>query len=129
MNETVESPAPPSTNDMRETVLSALHDAQGGDVRVLDVRRMTDMTDYMIVVTGRSDRHVKTLSNRVLAFMQARGWHPIGIEGEKGNEWVLVDFVDVIVHVMQAATRKKYDLDSLWDPSFASLASPGEITV
>jgi len=103
---------------MRDIVSSALEEAGGEDICVLDVRDMTDITDYMIVTTGTSHRHVKTLSNRVLEFMHNQGWPHIGIEGEAAGDWILVDFVDVVVHIMRQASRKKYDLESLWERTF-----------
>ncbi len=103
---------------MCDRVVAALEDAKGFDIKVLDVRKLTDITDYMVVVTGTSDRHVKTLSNRVLEFMLELHWKPIGIEGEESRDWILVDFVDVVVHVMRNSTRRHYDLESLWSEVF-----------
>ena len=106
---------------MCETVLASFDDARGVDVRVLDVRKLTDITDFMIVATGTSDRHVKTLADRVLEFMADKGWKPIGMEGEEGRDWILVDFVDVVVHIMRDQTRKHYDLEGLWDETLGDL--------
>ena len=103
---------------MCDRVVAALEDAKGVDVKVLDVRRLTDITDYMVVVTGTSGRHIQTLSERVLEFMLELDWKPIGIEGEESREWILVDFVDVVVHIMLNATRRHYDLESLWNEAF-----------
>ncbi|NKB62646.1 MAG: ribosome silencing factor [Gammaproteobacteria bacterium] len=108
---------------MRDTIVNALEDAKGMDVRVLDVREMTDVTDYMIVATGTSDRHVKSLADRVLEFMHAQGWRHLGVEGLEVKDWILVDFVDVVAHVMRDSARKKYDLESLWDKTFAEVAN------
>ena len=107
---------------MCETVIASLEDAKGMEIRTLDVRKLTDITDFMIVVTGTSDRHVKTLSDRVLEFMAEKKWKPHGMEGEETNDWVLVDYVDVVVHIMRDSTRKRYDLESLWDETFSNLA-------
>ena len=106
---------------MRDTILRALEDAKGMDVRVLDVRGMTDVTDFMIVATGTSDRHVKSLADRVLEFMHQQGWQHLGVEGLEVKDWILVDFVDVVAHVMRDSARKKYDLESLWDKTFAEM--------
>jgi ribosome-associated protein len=106
---------------MCDTVLASFDDARGIDVRILDVRKLTDITDYMIVATGTSDRHVKTLADRVLEFMGDKGWNPIGMEGEDSRDWVLVDFVDIVVHIMRDKTRKHYDLEGLWDETFGEL--------
>jgi len=104
---------------MTGVIVSALDEAKGIDIKVLNVRKLTDVTDCMVIVTGSSDRHVKTLSERVLEFMDARDFSPIGIEGEDSKNWVLVDFVDVIVHIMRERTRKHYDLEGLWDDSLS----------
>ena len=98
-----------------------MEDAKGLDIKSLDVRNLTDITDYMIVATGTSDRHVKTISDRVLEFMTKQGWKPLGLEGDDAREWVLVDYVDVVVHVMREQTRKHYDLESLWNETFSEL--------
>ena len=103
---------------MRERILAALEDAKGVDIQTLDVRKLTDITDYMVVVTGTSNRHIQTLSERVLGFMRESGWKPIGIEGQESRDWILVDFVDVVVHIMRSATRRHYDLESLWSKAF-----------
>ena len=124
MNSTLSRASTQTDNDseqMRDIVVSALENAKGEDISILDVRQMTDVTDYMIVATGSSDRHVKTLSDRVLEFMHDRGWQHMGVEGEEVKDWVLVDFVDVVVHLMREQTRKKYDLESLWDQTFSEL--------
>ncbi len=110
---------------MRDIALIALEDAKAEDVKVLDVSQLTDITDYMIVATGTSDRHVKSQTNRVLEHMHQAGCAHIGIEGEQSKDWVLVDFVDVVIHIMRAATRKRFDLESLWDKSFSELLPGG----
>ena len=106
---------------MCETVIASMEDAKGVDIKSLDVRNLTDITDYMIVATGTSDRHVKTISDRVLEFMTEQGWKPLGLEGDNAREWILVDYVDVVVHVMREQTRKHYDLESLWNETFNEL--------
>ncbi len=99
---------------MCETVIASMEDAKGLDIKSLDVRNLTDITDYMIVATGSSDRHVKTISDRVLEFMAKQGWKPLGVEGDNAREWILVDYVD-------EQTRKHYDLESLWNETFSEL--------
>ena len=110
---------------MREVVLAALEDAKGEEIKVLDVRNMTDITDYMIVATGTSDRHIKTQTTRVLEQMHQSGWRHRGVEGEESRDWILVDFVDVVVHIMRSATRKRYDLEGLWDKTFGEMLPEG----
>ena len=112
---------------MRDLVVSALEDAKGIEVTTMDVRKLTDITDYMIIATGTSDRHVKTLADRVLEFMVEQNWKPLGLEGEAARDWVLVDYIDVVVHIMRQQTRKHYDLEGLWNETFSELA--GETVV
>ena len=121
--------SPEESAQMRDTAVNALEDAKGVDIRTLDVRKLTDITDYMIVVSGTSERHVRTLAERVSEFMLAAGWKPLGIEGEDAGEWVLSDFVDVVVHIMREKTRAHYDLESLWDETLAGLGGAGELVL
>ena len=109
---------------MCEVALAAVEDAKGEQVRLLDVRKLTDITDYMIIVTGASERHVKTLAERVLEKMREAGWKHLGMEGDQDRDWVLVDFVDVVVHIMRAPTRERYNLESLWDETLSELLGP-----
>jgi ribosome-associated protein len=93
------------------------------DVSVLDVRHLTTVTDLMIVASGRSDRHVRAIAEEVVVQCKKEGYRPIGVEGQKSGDWVLVDLGDVVVHVMQPRTREFYNLEKLWDLS-ASKAAP-----
>ena len=111
---------------MRDTVVKALEDAKGMDIRTLDVRNLTDITDYMVVVTGTSERHVRTLAERVSEFMVEQDFRPLGVEGEDACEGILADFVDVVVHIMRDKTRSHYDLESLWDETFTELGEIAE---
>ena len=99
---------------LRELVLDTLEDLKGRDLVTLPVTHLTDITDYMILVSGTSNRHVKSLVDRLVEAAKAAGNPPRGVEGRETNEWVLVDLGDVLVHVMQADTRKFYDLERLW---------------
>jgi ribosome-associated protein len=94
----------------------ALDDGKALDIKVLDVRKLTSMADYMVVATGRSSRQVKALAGHVADASRELGVRPLGIEGEQASEWVLIDLGDVIVHVMQAETREFYQLEKLWAP-------------
>jgi len=97
-----------------EIVLAALDDMKGVDVRVIDVREMTSITDRMVIVSGTSTRHVKALADHVVLKAKQQGYKPLGVEGENGAEWVLVDLVDVVVHVMMPKIRDFYALEKLW---------------
>ncbi len=101
--------------EIKDLVVAALDDAKGEQLSVLDVRELTSITDWMVVVSGRSDRHVKALSDAVLERARAADVRPIGVEGQRGGEWVLVDFADVLVHVMLPRVRDFYNLEKLWE--------------
>ena len=112
---TTADPSAQTTEDLKAMVLAALEDAKANDVRQLDVRRLTDITDWMVVASGTSTRHVLALANHVRTQVKAQGLLPIGTEGESGSDWVLLDFGDVVVHLMLPDTRGFYDLEGLWD--------------
>jgi ribosome-associated protein len=97
-----------------EIVLGALDDMKGVDVRVIDVRDLTSITDRMVIVSGTSTRHVKALAENVALLAKQHGYQPLGIEGENTAEWVLVDLADVVVHVMMPEIRDFYALEKLW---------------
>ena len=103
------------SEQMRDLTVEALVDGKGQDIEALDVRGMTDITDFMIVVTGTSNRHVKALADRLLEALRAHALRPLGVEGLEDGEWVLIDFADVVVHVMHQKAREFYDLESLWN--------------
>lgn len=108
----------PEANLSGEAVLSiakdALDDLKALEPVTLDVRELSSVTDYLLVASGTSSRHVKSLAENVLMKAKASGVRPLGVEGERTGDWVLVDFGDVVVHVMQPATRSFYDLERLW---------------
>jgi len=99
---------------LRDLVIDTLEDSKGRDLTTLPVADLTDITDYMIIVSGSSNRHVKSLVDHVVEAAKKAHHPPQGVEGRETNEWVLVDLGDVLVHVMQAETRKFYDLERLW---------------
>ncbi|SRR5690625_1307378 len=92
----------------------ALEDLKAQNVTVLPVSELTSIADYMVIATGTSSRHVKALAQEVTEQAKHAGFQPVGTEGDNSAEWLLVDLGDVIVHVMQAATREFYDLERLW---------------
>jgi ribosome-associated protein len=108
------------SENLRDVALAALDEIKAIDVRVLDVRPLTDITDFMIIASGRSNRQVRALADEVVAEATLRGVRPLGIEGFDQGTWVLVDLGDVVVHVMQPATREFYQLERLWDDTAVS---------
>ncbi|MFT6436660.1 MAG: ribosome-associated protein [Candidatus Azotimanducaceae bacterium] len=109
--------------DLKELVLESLEDIKAVDVVCIDVRDKTEMTDYMIVVSGTSNRHVKSIANNVIVDAKEAGFMPLGIEGLNEGEWVLVDLVDVVVHMMLPSAREFYDIERLWNMSVQSRAA------
>ena len=87
---------------------------KGQNVVVMDIHKMSTIADYMVVVTGTSNRHVRSIADEVEKRCKEKGIAIRGAEGQESAEWVLLDLGDVIVHVMQASTRKLYDLETLW---------------
>ena len=106
-----------------EIVMAALDDMKGVDIRVIDVRDLTSITDRMVIVSGTSTRHVKALAENVALQAKQHGYKPLGIEGENAAEWVLVDLADVVVHVMMPEIRDFYALEKLWSVGGRSNAS------
>lgn len=103
-----------SSEILKDQIRNLIDDAKGADIRVLDVRKISDVTDYMIVASGTSSRHVSSVADRVAEGMIGQGIKPLGIEGKLQGDWVLVDFGDVIVHIMQPDIRVFYNLEKLW---------------
>ena len=99
---------------LRDLVIEALEDLKGRDIVAMDVTRATNITDYMVLASGTSNRHVKALVDQVIEAASAGGNPPRGVEGRETYQWVLIDLGDVLVHVMQAETREFYDLERLW---------------
>ena len=98
-----------------EIVAHALDDLKADNVHVLDVRHLTTVTDTMVVASGRSDRHVRAIAGAVVEQAKKAGFRPLGVEGERSGEWVLVDLADIVVHVMLPRVRELYNLEKLWD--------------
>ena len=99
---------------LKSLVIGALEDLKAVNTVSLDVASMTDVMDVLIIASGTSNRHVKSLADNVCMEAKKQGMRPLGVEGEDAGEWVLVDFGDVVVHVMLPATRDFYDLERLW---------------
>ena len=107
---------------LAQVVLAALEDMKAVNVKAMDVRGITDITDMMVVASGTSDRHVKSIADRVVQRCKEAGYRPFGIEGERDGEWVLLDLNDVVVHVMLPRVREFYALEKLWENGAARRA-------
>jgi ribosome-associated protein len=104
----------PSVQVLRQRVLEALDELKARDVREIDVRGKTSIADLLIIASGTSTRHVKSIADEVVKFVKRAGMLPLGVEGETEAEWVLVDLGDIIVHVMLPRIREFYGLERLW---------------
>ncbi|MEM8562542.1 MAG: ribosome silencing factor [Pseudomonadota bacterium] len=98
----------------KQIVVDALEDLKAVNVVTLNVTELTDVMDFLVIASGTSNRHVKSLADNVCMEAKRQNLRPLGVEGEDAGEWVLVDFGDVVVHVMLPATRDFYDLERLW---------------
>ncbi|AXK71554.1 ribosome silencing factor [Lysobacter sp. TY2-98] len=106
---------PPSVDDLLKTVRDAVEELKARDVVEIDVRGKSSVTDFMVIASGTSTRHVKSIADEVVKFSKQRlDVMPLGVEGEREAEWVLVDLGDVIVHVMLPRVREFYALERLW---------------
>ncbi len=85
------------------------------EVKILDVRSLTDIADFMVIASGTSDRHVRSVAQRVVERTKEAGYRPHGVEGEQDGDWVLIDLHEMIVHVMLPRVREFYGLEKLWD--------------
>jgi ribosome-associated protein len=103
-----------TTATLRKSVITALEDLKAKDIREIDVRGKTSIADLLVIASGTSARHVKSIADEVVKFAKKAGVMPLGVEGEREAEWVLVDLGDVIVHVMLPRIREFYGLERLW---------------
>lgn len=111
------SPARTAAAGLDKVVATALGDMKAVNVKQIDVRKLSDIFDTLVIASGNSDRHVRSIAERLVQQAKAAGYQPLGVEGEKGGEWVLVDLGDCVVHVMLPRVREFYGLEKLWSVS------------
>tara|TARA_B100001105_G_scaffold218854_1_gene185552 strand:- start:404 stop:745 length:342 start_codon:yes stop_codon:yes gene_type:complete len=100
---------------LKEFIINTLEDNKAEDIISINVQNKTSVTDYMIIVSGRSSRHVKSIADNLIKILKKNKIKPIGIEGYIKSEWILLDFGDLLVHVMHPDKRNFYSLEKLWD--------------
>ena len=116
-----------NAEELESIVVDALEEVKAIDIECLSVSELTSVMDYIIICTGRSNRHVRALVDSVVEHSKKNGVLPLGVEGYQGGEWGLVDLGDIVVHVMLQETRDFYALEKLWDPNAAAWPETEEI--
>ena len=99
-------------------------DRKAQDVTLLDLRNLSSATDFFLIATGRSDTHVSAIADHVIDELKKEGVRPVGVEGLRGGRWVLVDYVDFVVHVFHPAAREFYQLERLWGDAPIQVLEP-----
>jgi ribosome-associated protein len=115
--------APDRGSPLEGIVTAALEDMKAVNVKVMDVRGLTDIADVMVVASGNSDRHVRSIADRVIEKAKESGIRPLGVEGAREGEWVLVDLQDIVVHVMLPRVREFYSLERMWETEATAVAN------
>jgi len=115
---------PPGVPDELRWAVEAADDLKANQVRVLDLRPVSDATDFFVIASGTSEGHVRGIAERVVEAMGRRGVRPHHVEGVSGGRWVLLDFVDLVVHVFHPEARAFYRLERLWDDAPTLLEGP-----
>jgi ribosome silencing factor RsfS/YbeB/iojap len=108
-------PVQARAESLKAVVIKALEDMKALEIKVLDVRGLTDVADTMVIASGTSDRHVRSVAQNVVEKTKQAGFRPHGVEGQQDSDWVLIDLHDMIVHVMLPRVREFYGLEKLWD--------------
>jgi ribosome-associated protein len=113
----------PKAPSLKTVILTALDDMKALEVKFLDVRGLTDIADFMVIASGTSDRHVRSVAQRVVEKAKEAGFRPHGVEGQQDGDWVLIDLNEMIVHVMLPRVREFYGLEKLWDMTVTKRAA------
>lgn len=117
---------PMDLEHLKQLIIDSLESLKAVDIRVLDVRATAGFTDLMFIASGNSSRQVKALANRLVERCKAEGVVPLGVEGEREAEWILVDLGDAVVHIMNPDIRAFYNLEKLWSVAEANGASTSD---
>ena len=101
---------------LKNKIITTLEDIKAVDPVAIDVKKISSLADFMVIASGTSNRHIAAISERIIERLREEDISGIKIEGQAGDDWLLVDAGDVIVHLMSSEAREFYDLESLWDP-------------
>ena len=101
-------------NDLEHAILTELENIKAQQVKVLDVHALTDIADKMIIASGTSTRHTQAVAEKLIENLKKQNFYPHTVEGKTSAEWILIDYVDIVVHVMMPETRQLYNLEQLW---------------
>tara|TARA_B100000989_G_scaffold26720_1_gene17267 strand:+ start:147 stop:473 length:327 start_codon:yes stop_codon:yes gene_type:complete len=104
------------TQELKNKIINSLEDIKAVNPIAIDVTKISSFTDFMVITSGTSNRHIAAMSEHVLEDLKETNISGIKIEGQGGDDWVLIDAGDVVIHLMSADAREFYDLESLWDP-------------
>ena len=104
------------TQKLKNKIINSLEDIKAVNPVAIDVTKISSLTDFMVIASGTSNRHIAAMSEHILEGLKETNISGIKIEGQGGHDWVLVDAGDVVIHLMSADAREFYDLESLWDP-------------
>lgn len=102
-------------DELKDFIISQLEEIKAKEIKVIPIAEKSTIADYMVICSGTSTRHVKSIAIQLIKELKERSLPPIGVEGEDSAEWVLVDSGDVITHVMLPTTRDYYQLEKLWE--------------
>lgn len=105
-------------SNLKDIALEVLSDLKAKDINAMDIAHLTPITDHMIIASGTSARHIRSIANYIVKYFKPLTFNQITVEGDKGNvsDWVLVDLGDIVIHIMLPQSREYYDLDKLWSP-------------